>query len=83
LRRECRIVRLYLTILCALLPIQHTRLRVRLAPGIPCALCLSRDTDDAKPGRKSRRGAAKLRLGSANINRGEHFRNFRLAGLRD
>ncbi len=38
LRRECRIVSADLTILCAFLSFQHTSLRVRPAPGIPCAL---------------------------------------------
>ena len=33
-------------------------LRVRPAPGIPCALFRERDTEIAKPGRKSRRGDA-------------------------
>jgi hypothetical protein len=51
LRRECRIVRLYLTT-CALLPFQHTRLRVRPAPGIPCALCLSEGHRMARLGRE-------------------------------
>ena len=45
--------RLYLSILCALYPFQHTSLRVRPAPGIPCALCFLRGTPMiAKPGRE-------------------------------
>jgi hypothetical protein len=34
----------------------HTRLRARQAPGIPCALCILRDTDFTQLGRVSRRG---------------------------
>jgi hypothetical protein len=30
----------------------QARLRVRPAPGIPCALFIERDTNDASPGRK-------------------------------
>src|SRR6201999_2599717 len=39
-------------------PFLRARLRVRPAPGIPCALFISRDENDTKPGRESRRGNA-------------------------
>jgi hypothetical protein len=42
--------------LCALYPFQHTRLRVRRAPGIPCALCFRRRDVDATTRAESRRG---------------------------
>jgi|ERR1043166_5820508 hypothetical protein len=48
--------------LCAAYPVQRTRLRVRLAPGIPCALNLWRDENHAKLGRKSRRENVASRL---------------------
>jgi len=44
--------------LCAAYPVQHARLRVRLAPGIPCALNLWRDENHAKLGRNR---AARMR----------------------
>jgi hypothetical protein len=44
-----------LTILCAFLLFQHTSLRVRPAPGIPCALLLLEDVLLARLGRFSRR----------------------------
>src|SRR5258708_326272 len=55
LRRTCGD---YARVLCL---ISHARLRVQLAPGIPCALCLSRDTVLQTSG-VSRRGNAKLWL---------------------
>jgi hypothetical protein len=55
--------------LCALYPFQHTSLRVRPAPGIPCALCFQRDENEAKPGRKSRRGNAEAWLFENQIRR--------------
>jgi hypothetical protein len=40
----------------------QTRLRVRPAPGIPCALAFQGPANDASPGRFSRRGNAGMRL---------------------
>ena len=53
-----RSFRPYLTMLVCIFSFPHTRLRVRPAPGIPCALCVERDDVLAQPGRKSRRGNA-------------------------
>ena len=74
LRRECRMFRPYLTDLCALFPFQHTRLRVRPAPGIPCALCL-RGSDGLMhhPDAKSRRGNAEFVIASEGRSNPESF----------
>src|SRR5207253_6249086 len=39
----------------------HTGLRAQSAPGFPCALLFRARADNASPGRKMRRGNAKLR----------------------
>jgi hypothetical protein len=43
---------------CAFYPFLHARLRVRPAPGIPCALCFSEGHRTTYPDAKSRRGNA-------------------------
>jgi len=55
-RRECRIVRRTCGDLLACFFQLHARLRVRLAPGIPCALRFPRGANDAKPGRNHAAG---------------------------
>src|SRR5258705_9279966 len=62
----------------------HARLRVQLAPGIPCALCLSRGTILQSSG-ASRRGNAEsyLKLERRHCERSEaiHFAAQRKKGL--
>jgi hypothetical protein len=62
LRRECRMFRLTCTDLWAPFLFSPRGLRVRPAPGIPCALYLRRDENEASPGRKLRRGNAEVCL---------------------
>ena len=49
--RECRSDFGVPVLACVRLFVLHARQWVRRAPGIPCALCFPRDTDNAKPGR--------------------------------
>jgi len=48
-------------LVCVLLIVAAHETAGATAPGIPCALISSRDTNDAEPGRKSRRGNADAR----------------------
>src|SRR3984885_1294089 len=59
LRRECRMFRPTCTDLWAPFLFSPQGLRVRPAPGIPCALCFRRATVLQDPDAKARRGDAK------------------------
>ena len=70
LRRECRMFRPACTDLWAPFLFSPQGLRVRPAPGIPCALRLRERHLDATPGRKSRRGNAEACLLTPSSFRG-------------
>ena len=42
--------------------LQHTRLRVRPAPGIPCALCVSRGTPNCKTRTRNRAAGMQMHV---------------------